>query len=67
MGVSTNNVYSPVHTRDHDPGCLIAGVRNQPQGVQEGLIGYLFQDGTKEEGANTPLGHLKALKLNRKI
>jgi len=29
----------PVHARDHGPGCSIAGVQNQPQGVQEiGLI-----------------------------
>jgi len=29
----------PVHARDHDPGCFIAGVWNQPQDLYEvGLI-----------------------------
>jgi len=53
---------SPVHSRDHGPGCSVTGVRNWPQSVQEGLIGCPFQDGTKKEGASTPLGHLEALR-----
>ena len=36
-----------VHTRDHDPGCFVAGIRNQPQGLQEvGLILCPFRNVT---------------------
>ena len=52
----------PMHARDRDPKCFVAGARNQPQGIQEGLIGRPFQDGTKKEEASTPLGHLEALR-----
>jgi len=37
----------PVHDRDHSPGRSIAGVWNRPLGLQEGLIGCPYQDGTK--------------------
>ena len=57
----------PVHARDHGPGCSIAGIWNRPQGLQEGLIGCPFQDGTSKEGASTPLGRLEALKSDRKF
>jgi len=57
----------PVHTRDHDPGCSVTGVRNLSQGDQEGLIECPFQVGAKKEGANTPLGHLEALRSDRKF
>ena len=57
----------PVHVRDHGPGYSIAGVQNRPQGIQEGLIGYPMQDGTKKEGASAPLGHLEALRSTRRF
>ena len=57
----------PVHAWDHGPGCSIAGVWNQPQGLQEGLIGCPHQDGTKMEGASAPLGHLEALRSDEKF
>jgi len=56
-----------VHAWDHGPGRSTAGVWNRPQGLQEGLIGCPFQDGTKKEGASAPLGHLEALRSDRKI
>jgi len=56
----------PVHAQDYGLVYSIACVRNRLQGVQEGLIGCPFQDGTKE-GASAPLGHLKALRSNQKI
>ena len=49
-----------VHARDYDPGCSIAGVWNRPQGLQEGLMECPYQDGTKKEGASTPLSRLEA-------
>ena len=57
----------PVHARDHGPGRSITGAQNQPQGVQEGLIECPYQDGTRKEGASTPLGHLEAHRSDRKF
>ena len=57
----------PVHAWDHGPRRSIAGVWNWPQGLDNGLIVCPFQDGTKKEGTNAPLGHLKAFRSNRKI
>ena len=56
----------PVHDRDHGPGRSVAGGRNRPKGVQEGLIGCPFQDNTKE-GASTPLGRLEAYRSDWKF
>ena len=50
-----------VHALDHGPGRSIAGVWNRPQGLQESLIEYPYQDGTKKEGAKIPLGRLEVL------
>ena len=36
----------PVHAQDHGLGRSVTGARNWPQGVQEGLIGCPYQDGT---------------------
>ena len=57
----------PVHARDHGPGRSIAGIWNRPQGLQEGLIECPYQDGTKKEGANTPLGRLEAHRSDPKF
>jgi len=57
----------PVDAWDHGLGCSIVGVWNWPQGLQEGLMGCPFQDGTKKEGASAFLNHLEALRLNRKF
>jgi len=47
--------------------CSIAGVWNQPQGLQEGLMDALYHDGTRKEGASTPLGRLEAHRSDRKF
>ena len=57
----------PVHARDHGPGRSVAGGRNRPQGVHEGLIGCPFQDSTRKEGASTPLGRMEALRSDQKF
>ena len=57
----------PVHARDHGPGRSIAGVWNRPPGLQEGLIECPYQDGTKKEGASTPLCRLEAHRSDRKF
>ena len=57
----------PVHARDHGPGCTIVGVWNRPQGLQKGLIGWPYQDGTKKEGASAPLGYLEAHRSDQNI
>jgi len=58
-------IVGPVNTRDHGPGCSVAGEQNLPQGNQEGLIECPFQDGTRKEGASTPLGRLEAHRLDQ--
>ena len=44
----------PVYTRDHGPGCSVAGERNLPQGDQEGLIKCPLSRWC-QEGGNNPL------------
>ena len=63
----TTFTVGPVHARDHGPGRSVAGVQNRPQGVQEGLIGCPYQDGTRKEGASTLLGRLEAHRSDRKF
>jgi len=45
----------PVHARDHDPECSVAGVRNQPQGLQEvGFIVCPFRNITGDRESALP-------------
>ena len=57
----------PIHVRDHGPGRFVAGVRNQPQGVHEGIIECLYQDGTRKEEASTSHGRLEAHRSDKKF
>jgi len=49
-----------VHTRDHDPGCSVAGERNLPQGDQEDLIecplSRRYQEGGSQHSPQSPGG-----------
>jgi len=60
-------IMGPVHTWDHDLGCSVAGTRNLPQGIHEGLIGFFFirwyQEGESQRFLRSP----GALRSNRKI
>ena len=57
----------PVHAWDHGLGRSVTGARNQPQGIQEGLIECAYQDGIRKEGASTPLGRLETHRSDRKF
>ena len=45
----------------------LLGGRNLPQGKQEGLIVCPYHDGTRNEGASTPLGRLEAHRSDRQF
>jgi len=51
----------PVYARDHGPGRFVAGARNWPQGVQEGLIGCPSKmvPGRREQHSPRSLGGLQ--------
>ena len=61
-----NNVYSGSRACP-GPRFRVSGVWNQPQGVQESLIGCPFRMVPERQRASAPLGHLEALRQNRKI
>ena len=69
MGVSTNNVYSGSRTYSGPRPRIVPllGGQNLLQGDQEGLIECPYQDGTRNEGASTPLGRLEAHRSDRKF
>ena len=57
MGYQRMFTVGLVYTRDHGPGCSVAGVQNRLQNVQEvGLFYMLIQESNMKEGARTPLG-----------
>ena len=53
----------PVHARDYDPGCSIAGVRSQPQSLQKvGLMLCSFRNVTGGREPALLSEHLEALR-----
>jgi len=61
-------IMGPMHTRDHDPGCSVAGLRNQPWGPGRGRVLLYAHAGRRSHlGARTRRGTSEASQVESKF